>query len=92
LWSLSIRGRFRGDLIIIVIIEIEKNVAALDGYGESLQAGILGIYAAACAHIEFPMVPRATESFFHQRALAQAAFLVGTLVGIGIDVVIHVDE
>jgi hypothetical protein len=89
LWSLSTWGRFRAALIII---EVEKNVATLDGYRERLQASILGIYAAACAHIELPMVPRATESFFRQGALAQAAFLVGTGVSIGIDVIIHVDE
>jgi hypothetical protein len=89
LWRLSNWGRFRAALIII---EIEKNVATLDGYGECLQAGILRIYAAACAHIELPMVPCTAKSVSKQAAFAQAAFLVGTLIGIGIDVVINVDQ
>jgi hypothetical protein len=38
------------------------------------------------------MVPGATKSFFHQAAFAQPAFLVGTLVGIRINVVINIDE
>jgi hypothetical protein len=75
-----------------LLIEIEQNVATLDVYGECLQAGIPRIYAFPCAHIELPMVPRTTESLSYQAALAQPAFLVGTRVGIGIDVVINIDQ
>jgi hypothetical protein len=85
---LSTRSRFRG----VLLIQIEKDVATLDAHGECLQAGVLRIYAAPRAHIELPMMPRTTESLFHQDALAQSAFLVGTRVSVGIDVVIHIDE
>jgi hypothetical protein len=38
------------------------------------------------------MVPRTTESLSHQAALAQPAFLVGTSVGICVDVVIDINQ
>jgi hypothetical protein len=38
------------------------------------------------------MVPRTTESLSYQAALAQPAFLVGTRVSIGMDVIINVDQ
>jgi hypothetical protein len=85
---LSTRSRFRG----VLLIQIEKNVATLDAHGECFQASVLRIYATARAHIELPMMPRATESLFHQVALAQPAFLVGTRVSIGKDVVLNVDQ
>jgi hypothetical protein len=85
---LSVRGSCCGFLII----QIEKNVAALDAYGDHLQADILRICATSRADIEFPMVPGTTENRSCQAALAQPAFLVRTSISIRIDVVINVDQ
>ena len=60
------RRGFRGAHIII---QLEKNVATLDGYGKCLQAGILRICALPGAHIELPLVPRTPQSASQQAKL-----------------------
>jgi hypothetical protein len=79
---------FRGPLII----EIEKNVATLEDYGQSLQAGTLRIYATSRAHVELPMMRGATKRFSRQAAFTQAAFLMRTSIRICINSVIDIDQ
>jgi hypothetical protein len=85
---LSLCFSFSGSLII----EIEKNVATIEGYGQYLQAGIPRIYATPGAHIELPMVRGTAERFSRQAALAQAALLVGTSIRICVNVVVYIDQ